>query len=271
MPQEKAIPKGFDLSSSGDAATPYATLASVQPILDKFSPPAAPFDRNGAWRHTYAIWLEDESDPNGFLEIERKVSSAGISLKIESVVTQTTGAEQSTKAEILCAPDLLCTPKSWRVESMIVDAAGKPVQASRLAYSATAKGGVIEFQFGNRKRQRKAPLPFTSNWSLFDAVQRMPGKDMQPLRFTLLEDLDLVKLNQRLLSCEPSAVKAAGGKQLTLRCFEQTGDGILPFRYWLNEQGRLLLALSGTRAYVWDPEARKHRGTGPRSKGRGEG
>jgi hypothetical protein len=271
MFQETNISKGFEPAPSGNVAAPYGILASIQPVLDKFSPPTERLDPKGSWKHSYAIWLEDEGDPNGYIEIQREASAAGVSLAIDSVVTQTTGTAQTTKAKILCAADLLCTPKSWQVESAFLGVSGQPMAATRLTLSAAVKGSVIESQSGKRRRQTKAPLPFTSNWSLFEAIQRLPGSGMTPLRFALLEDLDLVKPNQRLSFCGKTTVSVAGGKHLELSGYEQTGDGVLPFHYWVDEQRRLLFALSGTRAYIWDPEARKHRGVGARNKGRGEG
>jgi len=43
---------------------------------------------------------------------------------------------------------------------------------------------------------------------------------------------------------------------MRLHSFEQTGDGILPYSYWLDDQHRLLLAVGGVRTFVWDPSAR---------------
>jgi hypothetical protein len=87
-------------------------------------------------------------------------------------------------------------------------------------------------------------------------VQHLRGKDTAPLRFALLEDLDLLKPNHRLSFAETATVKAAGGSELKLTGYEQIGEGVLPFHYWLDEQRRLLFVLSGPRAYIYDPEAR---------------
>jgi hypothetical protein len=143
------------------------------------------------------------------------------------------------------------------------------VAATRVTHTAVVKGDAVAAQFGSHKRMSKVPAPFTSNWSLFDAVQRLSGKGAAPLRFAVLEDLDLVKPNQRLTFVEGTSVAVGEGRQLALSGYERIGEGILPYHYWVDEQHRLLFVLSGPRAYLYDPEARSRIGAGQRPRRRG--
>ncbi|MHC4417974.1 MAG: hypothetical protein ACYSU6_05245, partial [Planctomycetota bacterium] len=93
----------------------------------------------------------------------------------------------------------------------------------------------------------------TSNWSLFDAVQRLGGKEAPSGSFTMLEDLRLVRGEQRL-SFDGEAEFELGGKKMRLYGYHQIGEGILPIHYWLDEEGRLLFALGGVRVYLWHSE-----------------
>jgi hypothetical protein len=246
-------------------ATPYGTLAAVREFLGKFSPPERSFDPHGAWKHGYEIHLNSSAAPVGYLEIARE----GSALSVESAVIQSTGAMQQTKARIICAQDALATPRSWQLESVLLDSAGQPVADTRLAHTATVTGGAIEAQIGKHKRTSKVSPPFTSNWSLFDAAQRLPGKGMSPLRFALIEDLDLLKGNQRLSFAEKTEVSVAGGRQLALTGYERIGEGVLPYHYWVDDQHRLLFVLSGPRAYLYNPEARSAIQAGRRPRKRG--
>ncbi len=88
----------------------------------------------------------------------------------------------------------------------------------------------------------------TSNWSLFDAVQRLPEEAC--LHFTMLEDLRLLRREQRLAP-EAAVELAFANRTVSLRGFRQTGEGVLPIHWWRDEQGRLLLALGNVRAYIW--------------------
>lgn len=271
MPQKRRRPAQSDsdeVTGGGEQAKPYGTLAEVQWLLDDFVPPADGFDAKGSWQLGYSLWLEDAEAAAGYLEIRRETAGANIVLDVRSAVTQSTGAVHHTSAKLLCAPDALCSPRSWQLESALLDAAGSLVASTRLTQSGTVHNDTIQSQLGNWKRARKVPLPFTSNWSLFDAVQRAPGAGAPVQQFALLEDLDLLKPRQRLSFLEKITATVAGGKQLPLDCYEQTGEGVLPFHYWVDAGRRILFALSGTRAYLYDPQARSRMETKQKTTGR---
>ena len=44
-------------------------------------------------------------------------------------------------------------------------------------------------------------------------------------------------------------------RKLGLSCYQMIGEGLLPYLYWVDDQRRLLMAISHTRAYVFDPDA----------------
>ena len=258
-----------EIRSGAVASGRYGTLAGIEDLLGAFQPPTGPFDPEGSWKQAYQMHLGSDGQESapGFLEIRREVSGAGLTLFVEMQVLHMTGGLQQTTAKIACANDPLCSPKSWQLESVLADPTGRPLESTRMASRATVKAGAVEAEFGKHKRTIKLPGPFTSNWSLFDAVHHLRGKDTAPLRFALLEDLDLLKPNHRLSFAETASVKAAGGRELKLTGYEQIGEGVLPFHYWLDEQGRLLFVLSGPRAYIYDPEARA-KVTDARQRGR---
>lgn len=238
------------------------TLAALRQYgaFEGLSLPTGRFDPNGQWKHTYQIWLVGggKQRVRGFLRLERASARGGNSvlLKVDMSVLQAAGAVHHTKATLRCAADSLATPRSWQIESTILDASGKPIEATGVTESASAKDGKIEVTAGTQTFVRKVPQVFTSNWSLFDVVQRLPGKEAKPLEFALLEDLDLVKKRQRLSYWKTMNLEL-GGKTLRLHGYQQIGNGILPYQYWVDDQRRLLFAISGTRAYIFDPDAPK--------------
>ena len=44
-------------------------------------------------------------------------------------------------------------------------------------------------------------------------------------------------------------------KKISLQRFEQIGHGILPYEYWLDKNHRLVIAVTGPRAYILDDNA----------------
>jgi len=230
-------------------------------ILNDISIPSESFNPAGQWKHSYQIWCAQKplNRYAGWITISRTPSDKGLGaiLDIEKAVLQTSLTIHQTKAIIQCSTDQLSSPLSWQIESLLIDRKGKPLIETRISQKARVAHGVIEVHDGQRFFRRKTPVTITSDFSLFDAVQRFTGRDTTLFRFALLEDLDLIKKNQQLAFCEETGNIEIGGKMISLHSYEQAGDGILPQRYWLDDQHRLILVLSHQRAYIFDPNARQ--------------
>ena len=217
--------------------------------------PAEPFDRNGAWTNSYRLWLVQRNLGGGCLTVRREPTAGGaVRLHADLAVAEWSGYVRRTTAVLECAGDALCTPKSWRLDSQCFDIDDKPIAATKLSERGTIADGILEIRFGQRSRKEKVPQPVTSNWSLFDAVQRLPGAKTAPLKFALLEEMDLLKADQRLEFREAKKLKL-GDATLQLRGYNQIGRGVLPWQYWVDAQGRLLFAFSGVRAFIRDAKA----------------
>jgi len=224
-------------------------------VLSGLSPPAERFDPAGEWTQTYRLWMVQRYRSGGKLVVRRAPSGRdGVRLRVESTIAEYGGHLRRLEAVLDCAADTLCSPRGWRLKATHLDVRDKPTAGSGLSERGTLADGAWTVRFGDRSRTRKVPSPVTSNWSLFEAVQRLPGKDTQPLGFAMLDEMDLLKLDQQLSFCGTKQVQV-GGRKRTLRGYAQIGCGVLPWQYWVDEQGRLLLAFSGVRAYVWDPQA----------------
>jgi len=221
--------------------------------LKDFVPPTGPFEPNGTWTTSYRLWLVQRHFGGGALTIRREPTDGGIRLTVDLAVAEYAGYLRRTRTVVECASDTLCTPKSWTLESSVVDVDDKPSTGTRLAERGTLRGEVLETRFGDRVRKQKLAAPATCNWSLFDAVQRLPREKTRPLAFTLLEDMDLVKPEQTLTFRETKDLKL-GAATLRLTGYQQIGRGVLPWQYWVDGQGRLLFAFSGVRAYLYDPK-----------------
>ena len=70
----------------------------------------------------------------------------------------------------------------------------------------------------------------------------------------LLERLELFKENQ-VLGYRGNESFPHDGSNLTLHRFAQTGNGLLPFDYWLDESHKLFLAVTFSVAYIADDNA----------------
>ncbi len=230
--------------------------------LAAWEPPQGAFNPGGAWslRYTrHALIPELDGTPgrgaqSGTLRLEQQPDQE--TLQLRAAETVTTGySAPTTLAEITCTKDALLTPRRWALTIRWQTSAPGKVTAGELDQK---RGGHVEgkelvFQ-ATRERRRPAPERWTSFWSLFAAVQRLPFAQGSVLTFDLFEELELHKPGHRLAYIGPHPV-AQGAKTLNLHVFEQTGHGVLPWRWWLDDQHRVLLAAGGRLAYLLESGA----------------
>lgn len=224
--------------------------------LKDFSAPAGDFDPNGKWTQAYRLWLVQRFLGGGSVRLRRRRAGdkGAVRLDVDLAVAEHTGYLRRTRAVLDCAADKLCTPTAWTLESRSIGVDGRPVPATTVSERGTIGAGRMKTRFGGHRRTRAVPAPVTSNWSLFDAVQRLAPAKIQPIRFAVLEEMDLLKTSQRLAFREAKRIEL-GGRTLRLHGYERIGRGVLPWQYWVDASGRLLFAFSGLRAWIYDPKA----------------
>jgi hypothetical protein len=217
--------------------------------LDGFVAPTGSFDPEAGWELRYRLWLAKKGDA-GTLKLTRPATAPGGAgvLTVEQSVTQSSGVVHETDVTIDFVADALSTPQSWEIDAVIVDASN-PIERTRVSRSAVVVGGEIRETVGGSEFVRPAPTTFTSNWSLFDAAQRLSGASTSPLEFDLLEDLDLLKESQELVFRE-TRLFDVNGQTLSLTGYEMIGRGVLPLQLWLDDQRRPLFVFSGVCAYI---------------------
>ena len=254
------------LKAAGSGA--FSLEAYLEKLKD-FSPPRGEFDPEGAWEHTYDVYpvygkLSKWSVKHeGKCRIKREVVGGGDSFRLD-VSSEVTFLDlgngkhptrsQLTTARIRCKNDSLSTLESWELESVALDGEKSARPLSEMSETGVFADGTIKLTSPEVKtREIRVSSNLTSNWSLFDAVQRLGGKEAPSGSFTMLEDLRLVRGEQHL-SFDGEAEFELGGKKMRLYGYHQTGEGVLPIHYWLDEEGRLLFALGGVRVYLWHSE-----------------
>lgn len=249
---------------------PHWSLALYLDYLGEISPPQGDFDPAGTWEHVYDVfpiyaqlhvtgqaWSKRHQ---GGLRLKRRpvIGEDAFQLEVESNVTflqWLPTRTQRTAATIKCAADTLATPISWELESVALSARdGSPVPLSHMRESGATRDRAVELTFEGGRRTFGVGPTLTSNWSLFDALQRLPRGEAPGAEFDMLEDLRLPRAGQHLAPEGPTELSMAG-RTVRLYGFHQIGEGISLTHYWLDDQGRLLLALGKMRAYIWRGES----------------
>ncbi len=229
--------------------------------LDAASLPAGRFEPNADWKHIYRVWTcygyrSGSNRDQGELTISRSRDSSrdGLHLAVEQSIRMDPKKEPHVHhitAEIDCRTDELASPTSWTFTSRFTRGAGdQPQPALDHAEQGRLRDGALEVVIAGQRYERIASRRLTADWCLFEAVQRMAfGRD-GVLQFDLMEGLTVWKPGQRL-SYRGEFPVDWSGRPLALYCFQQLGMGVWPYEYWLDGQHRLLLVITGARAYIW--------------------
>jgi hypothetical protein len=213
-------------------------LGLLKPLLNEFSAPVAAFDPRKAWNARYLTYclVGNVKVPNGSVTLDRSSAGGGFVLRVRCERTAGKGRVHLLDGEVRGAADVLATPTEWRVTG---DAAG-------------ARGARLRSTWNGSTAKMSGKL--TQQWSLLDAVQRMPQKLFPKLSFQYLT-YDGALLPGHTLAYRGAVEIQTGQGQLRLHGYEQLGAGILPWIYYTGDSGRLLLAVSGLEAWLFDGAA----------------
>ncbi len=266
--------------------------AALGARVDKWTPPEGAFKPDGAWVQEFArhsLIPSPDGTTGGGIAGSLSVGQipAPGALRLNATETVVAGfTAMTTEAGIVCGPAPLLTPRRWsldirwdirdpgRAEAGELDqdrfgrvegqeivfgvGAGGPTSVSAAPTARTEPGPPEGLTPKGAVRERRIPAParWTSFWSLFAVIPTLPFEAGAPLEFDLLEDLELPKPGQRIVYVGRHEV-ALAGRTLNLHVFEQTGRGVMPWRWWLDDAHRILLAAGGRRAYLAGAAARK--------------
>lgn len=189
--------------------------------------PHLAFDPAGSWTNTYRIEVGG-AGAIGLLRLERIPQPAGnFFLKILQETIDDEGRAHEIDALAQCRADNVASLVSWKLASRFFDLDGEVIPG--LSWAST---GQVDTEAN----------PVTSDWCLFEAVQRLSATDGYPLVFELVDGLRVRRGTHGLWR--------PGDRHLV-----RVGPGALPWNYVVDEAGRLLTVSTGTRTYVLDEDA----------------
>jgi len=232
-------------------------LRSLVTALRTYDPPSGPFEAAGSWDQTWNVYAlggrAAGARPVGTLTLQRRVSGKDATLKVAYDKSLGAAGRQTIAATLHGRADHpLATPTEWTFRIDLLDAAGQPVPHThvRKRAAAAAENGTLTIRDAVRTQTLRVAGPYTVNWCLFDALQRLPRAETQPLAFTLIDHFDQPKPETTLAYRKPMRVGIAGGKTVSTHAYEQFGRGNVPWVYWVDEAGRLLLVVAGLEGYM---------------------
>ncbi len=230
--------------------TPFS-LRMTADILPQIDIPTGPFNPAVAWEHQYAMWIvvtgpSGKSHQAGTLTLTRTCGPAP-RLDVDQTTHLTGQRSLRTWGSTNISGNRLSTPLSWRLESQLFLQANA-LPETHVEISGQWRAGTVSLHSSSNKRVLKTNRQMSACWTLFDAVQRL-GTLAAPVRFDLLEEMELLRPGHLLTTAEPAEARI-NGQTVPLRRYEQTGAGILPTTYWLDAYDRLIMVYAGVRAFI---------------------
>ena len=211
----------------------------------------------GSWTRTYAELVHHPSLKGrrirckGSLHLQRVAGADGtfrLEGRRDSLSHRGGAFRMCFSAE--CREDELGTLVTWETRSVSLGADGREIPVSEVRQHGAADGDRSDI--GGRLALRRPDVPLTADICLLEAVQRL-SRLAQPVRFDMLESFITYKSNQELRHDGPVDL-VLNGRSLCLNGFRQTGSGILPWHYWVDETKRLVFACGGLKAYALNPD-----------------
>ena len=235
--------------------------------------PTGDFDPLTDWEQSYDVVYPGYGDtPSnnpaqiyfGSIRMAAKHEGNRVFLKVREVrqLGQDFSVErQMLEARLTCSREPLyplAASRSWSVKTRIIN-----------SLDPATKGFAVLDQSGRLSRERiewKHPRngwiagedvgkrPLVCDWGLLAAVQALPQEHLS-IEFTQLQALE--RLNRRqTLSFLGLFSARFGGREVSLTGFVQRGEGMLPSFFWVDAQGRLLIARYGMYALIYNPNPR---------------
>ncbi len=235
---ESKIPTDFPLNTIGAG-------------VGRIARSEGPFDASGSWEHRYGVYTAaGRLSRVGGLRLRRSVKSDGRVLLDVQYQKMLSGGSQLISAKIhLTADTPLSVPDNWSFQARVMDAQGQTIDNTQIKKSIRVMDGKLIADEASGDKKVSSAGNYTLNWALFDDVQRLPAEEFLPIEFTLVDHFDQVKPNHRL-SFRTSTDVTIGGRSERLHAFDQVGEGIVPWVWWVGSRGRLLAAVSGLEAYL---------------------
>lgn len=228
-----------------DAATGPAAVKPIRGHLAQFAPVAeGPANRQN-YTLTYDIVHWDGVGRRARKTANSVLGSLAVSRRkrdgqVRYEVTQRTrfgGVDNIVEAQIVCAADQLNSLRSWRMHSYGRQPSGEAVPLSELTETGRNRQGRIQISDAGYRYAFTATRPVVSQWTVLDFLVRH-ATEGTVASFDLLQDLSLFKADQKLVCDGVVSVPVKGGRTVELTAYAQTGEGVLPIHYLLDEQRR---------------------------------
>ncbi len=245
------------MASDADSFTSKVSdfsLRGLDGLAEQYSPPPiGNFTPNGYWKQSYAMFV---LVPLGALKVgefslERKVKGPTDFMLAATIRRYASpGFSHFQRAEIRCRLDALATPVSWLFDTKLArEATAPPYLQSGRRRSASVHNSVMMVRDRLRSTNIVLDGAYSNEWSLLEAIQRLPGEMTPNMHYTLIDEFDTPQQAHTLIFRDKVNVPLKNGTIL-LTGYCDLGTAVVPTTYWVDEHHRLIFVCSGLTVYA---------------------
>jgi len=234
-----------EAGSSIDASTGPHAVKPIRDHLKRFSPAETPLSKSGDYTLAYDIvhwnWVNNRPGTSGNsvlgrVGIERRAAGDRVIYEVNQR-TLIGGVDNFLEARIVCEAGDLNPLSEWTLRSYSKSVKGELDPLSRLREKGMCDDGTIRIESDDHNYGFTARNPVVTQWTVLDFLIRKAAP-ASGAEFDLLEDLSLFKPDQELVYDGVTPVELEGATTVELQTYAQTGQGVLPIHYLLDEQSR---------------------------------
>lgn len=230
------------------------SFRKVAHLLKSYTPPPiAGFDPAGKWKQDYTMYVlqPNAGVKKGEFSLERAAKGTGnFALTVRTRRIGNSGFSQFQHAEIQCRFNALASPLSWVFDTrMARNAQDPPYLDSGRRHSADVTGGVLRVRDKLQTRKEAIDGLYSNEWTLLEAVQRLPGQSMKAINYTLIDEYDTPQPNHTLAYRTHAQVALQSGPAQLVGYYD-LGRAVVPTVYWVDEHGRLTFVCTGLMVYA---------------------
>jgi hypothetical protein len=211
-----------------------------------------------SWQGTFQIWTCHGYDTNGnfdagYLHVAKERDGDMFKLDVTQKIVLLRGIVNTMEATITCRDDVLGTPIDCRLENRFEDSEGNAIDDLSGTYLATLEGDQWRYRMNGRNGVKDVAGALSSDWSLLDAVQRLPFAPIET-RFDMLEHMTVLKPGQ-VLRYRGDLAERIAFEDLALECYTRYGYATVPQEYWVNVHHRLVMVVAYNMVYLLNDNA----------------
>jgi hypothetical protein len=249
---------------------PYENVPPLFPLdtigqgLDRLILSSDDFDPNGEYKIRFGIYTTPNPKPGrvGEVVLSRTRTPEGNFLLTFTFKKQHTSGMTFAGGYIRMVNDPLALPDGWVFGSWLETANETILPATRLqkqfsTVETNTEKTILRCKTTmNDDREQIEEItidgPYALSFGLLDSVQRLPGAEMEPFSFTLIDHFDQIK-PEHTLRYRGTVDVPVESETIPMTVYDQTGRGVLPLTYYVDPNGCLTAMVSGLEAYIREP------------------